>query len=192
MAERNPPAEGSVLAGMRLIGLALAVLFLLAACGSTAGPTLSPTPPASSPTAPTSSPTPAPTVTPTVVVPTATPVLRPLPEGLSGIPGPGFPTVVIEPATRRGTTPPGVAQPFDLGHCGLISPIDFDGGLWDPIAGDDGAGGPLTDDQQGELVNATRVTLTLMEPNVIRLETPLGAVLTLERHPGARPYSLCD
>jgi hypothetical protein len=154
---------------MRLIALALGSLLILVGCGTTSVPTPSPT-----------------------RTPTATLALLPLPARVAGIPQPGTPTAVLQPRTQRGTIPPNVPQRFELGHCGLMSPIDFDGSLWDPIAGDDGAGGPLTDEHQGELINATRVALTLIEPDVVRLETPLGAVLTLARHPGARPYSLCD
>jgi len=154
---------------MRPSVLALALLLLLVACDTVAVPTLSP-----------------------IASPMATPILLPLPEGVAGIPRPGTPTAIIQPRTQRGGIEPGVPHPFELGHCGLVSPIDFDGSLWNPIAGDDGAGGPLTDDHQAELINATRVALTLIEPDVVRLETPLGAVLTLVRHPGARPYSLCD
>jgi len=123
---------------------------------------------------------------------TPAPALLPLPAGVAGIPRPGMPTALIQPRTQRGIVPVGVLQPFELGHCGLVSPIDFDGSLWDPVAGDDGSGGPLTDEHQGELFNATRVTLTLIESDVMRLETPRGAVLALVRHAGARPYSLCD
>jgi hypothetical protein len=151
------------------MALAFACLLLLVACESVAVPTPSPT-----------------------ASPTVTPIVRPLPAGLSGIPRPGTPAAIIQPRTQRGGIEPGVAQPFELGHCGLVSPIDFDGSLWNPIAGEDGAGGPLTDEHEGELINATRVALTLIEPDVIRLETPRGAVLTLVRHSGARLYSLCD
>ena len=154
---------------MRLMALPLVCLLLLVGCESARAPTSSP-----------------------IATPTTTPILLPLPASLSGIPRPGTPTAVIGPRTQRGTIAPGAAQAFELGHCGLVSPIDFDGSLWDPIAGDDGAGGPLTGEQQAELINATRVALTLIEPDVLRLETPLGAVLTLVRHSGARPYSLCD
>jgi hypothetical protein len=158
------------MAVMQPMAMLLAFMLSLVGCGSA--------------TVPTASPTGMPTEPP--------PVLLPLPAGLSGIPRPGTPTVVIQPRTQRGTIVLGVAQPVELGHCGLVSPIDFDGSLWDPIAGDNGAGGALTDEHQGELINATRVTLTLIEPDVLRLETPLGAVLRLVRHSGARPYSLCD
>lgn len=78
-----------------------------------------------------------------------------------------------------------------LGHCGLISPIDMDGSLWDPIGGHDGAGGPLTEDQLGELINATPVVVVLTDPNTAVLQTPLGAVITLTRHDGPRDYFLC-
>jgi hypothetical protein len=125
---------------------------------------------------------------------TADPIasLRPLPAGMSGLPQPGSPSAVLEPRSQRGGFAPGVAHTFELGHCGLASPIDFDGSLWDPIAGDDGQGGPLTDDQRIELINGTPLTLVLLQPDVAQIRTPLGAVITLARHPGPRAYSLCD
>lgn len=123
-------------------------------------------------------------------VPTPRP-LRPLPGELDGIPNPGDTTALVQPQTRRGTVPLGIPQRFALAHCGLFSPIDFDGSLWDPVGGDDGFGGPLTDDQQGELVNATSGTLTLIQPNLAQFVTPLGAVVTLSRHNGGRLYHLC-
>lgn len=86
----------------------------------------------------------------------------------------------------------GEPQSFEIGHCGLGSPIDFDGSLWDPTFGDDGSGGPLTNDQQGELINATQVELTIIDPVTALLVTPAGARVLLVRHDGARPYALCD
>ena len=86
----------------------------------------------------------------------------------------------------------GVARDLTLGHCGLISPIDMDGSLWDPIGGHDGSGGGLTEDQQGELINASTVVVVLTDPDTAELRTPLGAVITLARHDGPRPYAMCD
>ena len=86
----------------------------------------------------------------------------------------------------------GVARNFVLGHCGLMSPIDFDGALWDPIAGHDGNGGPLTEAQLGELINATPTVVELRDPDTVELRTPNGAVITLVRHDGPRAYFLCD
>ncbi len=115
-----------------------------------------------------------------------------LPPGVSGIPEAGGPTALVEPVSPAGNVPIGVAQNFLLGHCGLASPIDFDGSLWDPTAGDNGSGGALTPNQHGELVNATAVVLTLVDATRAQMVTPLGARVLLMRHAGARPYFLCD
>jgi hypothetical protein len=116
----------------------------------------------------------------------------PLPVGVSGIPEAGTPTAMVEPVTPSGSVPIGAPQSYTLGHCGLGSPIDFDGSLWDPVAGDDGAHGPLTQDQLGELINATPVVLTLIDATRAQFATPRGARIMLERHLGPRPYHLCD
>lgn len=123
--------------------------------------------------------------------PTLQATLRPLPEDLSGVPQPGFSTT-LQPHSEPGTVPPGAEVGIHLGHCGLSSPIDLDGSLWDPIAGDDGQGGPLTGGQRGELINATLVTLMMLEPDRAQLQTPLGALITLVRHHGARAYNICN
>ena len=81
---------------------------------------------------------------------------------------------------------------MELGHCGLISPVDIDGSLWDPVAGDDGNGGPLTEDQEGDLINATRVLLVLIDNDTMLMATPNGARVLLSRHDGPRAYLLCD
>ncbi len=126
-------------------------------------------------------------------MPTPTPAPLPLPQNVSGIPEPGNPnTAVVAPHTPRGELELGIARNFTLGHCGLMSPIDIDGSLWDPMSGHNGAGGPLTEGQTGELINATPTVVVLTDPNWIELRTPLGAVLVLTRHDGPRAYFLCD
>ena len=119
-------------------------------------------------------------------------MLRPLPANVAGIPAPGDATAMVESHSRPGELEVGVARNFPLGHCGLMSPIDIDGALWDPIAAHDGSGGPLTDDQLGELINATPTVVELTDANTAELRTPLGAVITLARHDGPRAYLLCD
>ncbi len=116
----------------------------------------------------------------------------PLPPGVSGIPEAGTPTSMVEPVTPPGSVPIGAPQSYTLGHCGLGSPIDFDGSLWDPTAGDNGAGGPLSQDQLGELINATPVILTLVDATRAQIVTPLRARVMLERHLGPRSYHGCD
>jgi hypothetical protein len=124
---------------------------------------------------------------------TATPgaAFIPLPADLAGIPGANEPSVELSPGTPRGELEVGVARDFMLGHCGLISPIDIDGSLWDPVAGHDGAGGPLTDDQAGDLINATRTVVVLTDQNTLEMQTEHGAVVTLTRQDGPRRYHLC-
>jgi len=134
-------------------------------------------------------PVPPPTAAPS---PTATPTMRSLPANVAGIPAPGDATATVESHSRSRELEIGVARNFQLGHCGLISPIDFDGSLWDPIGGHDGNGGPLTEAQMGELVNATPTVVELTDANAAQLLTPFGAVITLARHDGPRPYFLCD
>jgi hypothetical protein len=115
----------------------------------------------------------------------------PLDPGVAGRPRPGDPSVMLGPQTRRGGLQPDVAYSFSLGHCGLGSPFDLDGSLWDPVAGHDGSGGPLTADHAGELINQTAGTATLLSSDVAEFRTPLGAIITLVRLPAQRAYFLC-
>lgn len=138
------------------------------------------------PAVPTASPSPSPSAS----LPPA--ALRPLPANVAGIPGPTDTTATVAPHTPPGELAIGVARDFTLGHCGLISPIDIDGSLWDPIAGHDGNGGPLSEVQLSELINGTPTIVTLTAPNTAELLTPSGAVIALQRHDGPRTYFLCD
>jgi hypothetical protein len=80
---------------------------------------------------------------------------------------------------------------IDLRHCGLASPVDVDGSLWDPKSGHDGHGGPLTDDQVADVINEGPADFTLVEEGIARLVTEHGAVITLWRREGSRRYSAC-
>ena len=124
---------------------------------------------------------------------TATPAasLLPLPEGISGIPGANESGVELAPETPPDEMQIGVARDFLLGHCGLISPIDIDGSLWDPVGGHDGSGSPLTDDQLGDLINATSTIVVLTDEDTMEMQTEHGAVITLIRHDGPRRYLMC-
>jgi hypothetical protein len=173
----EPHASGARLAAMLRSATLLLVVLVLAACGGTANPTSTPSP---SP-----SPTPAPTID--------TSIFLPLPGHLSGLAPGGGPSASIESQTQRGlTADPTLGHPFELGHCGLMGPVDFDGSLWDPSGGHNGRGGPLSDDQVGELINATPVRIFLLDPATALLVTPGNAFALLSRHDGAREYGLCD
>lgn len=89
--------------------------------------------------------------------------------------------VRIEPASDR---LPGPVSELTLGHCGLNSPIDLDGSLWDPV-------GPI-DQTHPDLINAAPATFSLATPNAATLRTEGGAVVQLVRYDGARHYPGCD
>jgi hypothetical protein len=108
------------------------------------------------------------------------------------LPEPGDPSIELRPQSPGGELELGVERNFVLGHCGLASPVDLDGSLWDPIGGDNGVGGELNEGQRGELINATPTVVMLIEEDRLEMLTPLGAVITLARHDGPRGYFGCD
>jgi hypothetical protein len=150
----------------RLVLFATLVI-LLAACGSTPAPSLSAT---------------------QASIPTNA-ALVPLPEGLSGIPAPGNEfTAEVAPISPADELEIGLAVNYTIGHCGLGTPIDVDGSLWDPV----GSAAVLTEAQRGEMVNETSVVMVLIDDETLQMQTPSGALLTLTRHDGPRRYFLCD
>jgi hypothetical protein len=70
--------------------------------------------------------------------------------------------------------------------------VDIDGSLWDAVGGLNGQGGALTEDQLGDLINATPSVVTLIDDRTMEMRTSHGAVVTLIRHEGPRRYFLCD
>jgi len=104
---------------------------------------------------------------------------------------PGVPSVEAVASSRRGAVL-GTAYRVELGHCGLGSPLDFDGSLWDPVAGHDGRGRPLSEEQVIELINASTVELVLVDVDAAVLITPGRGMVLLRRHVGPRRYNLCD
>jgi hypothetical protein len=114
----------------------------------------------------------------------------PLPEIVAVIP-PDIPTVSLEP-TSEPALEVGATIPFTLEHCGLLSPVDVDGSLWQSVGGVDALGGPLdSDDEIGELINATIGELTLVDVDAATFTTSMGSVIHLERAPGALDHPLC-
>ena len=118
--------------------------------------------------------------------------LLPLPANLSGIPGNEEFTAEVSPQTPRGELTVGEARDYTIGHCGLSSPVDIDGSLWDPNGAHNGFGGPLNEIHEGELINATSTVVVLVDDNTMEMRTPAGAVVVLTRHDGPRRYFLCD
>jgi hypothetical protein len=139
--------------------------------------------------APSTTPTLIPTPTPS---PTATPLptfpdIPPLPADLL-IPDRG---VAVSATSPAGTT---VGERFrlTLGHCGLYSPVDIDGSLWEPLWGQDARGGPIdTDREVGPLVNATEGEAMLVNPIRLDYRTPDGIVVVFRRIDGPRVYPGC-
>ncbi len=82
-----------------------------------------------------------------------------------------------------GEAPKGVPFPFSLGHCGLGSPIDFDGSLWVPVG---------FVPEHPDLINAAGGSLTIETPSQARLRTEGGVVVTLMRFGPALHVRLCD
>lgn len=170
---------------MHLMVSLLIVVLLAAACqtGPTA-PTVSPSPSA---TAQSSEPD-ASVIAPS---PDDPPAFDPLPPDLVQVPGSQDPSARLTAASLPDATP-GLIQPFALGHCGLSSPFDFDGSLWDPIAGRDAQGGPIdTQDEIGELINQTEGEVLLLPSGQAQFRTPLASIILLTRHVGAKSYFLC-
>ena len=115
----------------------------------------------------------------------------PLPLGINDVPGPGDASATVGAHSPAGELAVGVPRNLMLGHCGLGSPVDVDGSLWDPVGGHDGVGGPLTTAQQGELANSTPTVILLTDPNSLQMTTPNGAIIFLSRHVGPRAYFMC-
>lgn len=78
----------------------------------------------------------------------------------------------------------GPVAAFSLGHCGLDSPIDFDGSFWDPV-------GPV-DGDAAEAINSASGTITLLAPDLAEFRAPSGFVVRLQRHEGRKSLFGCD
>lgn len=89
--------------------------------------------------------------------------------------------VRVDPASGRVSAP--ITQ-LTLGHCGLNSPIDVDGSLWDPVG--------MIDQTHPDVINGAAATFNLTAPMVATLRTQGGAEVQLVRHTGARYYPGCD
>lgn len=167
-----------------MVSLLVAILLVAACQAGPVAPTVNPSPSAAAPSQ---------VPDPSVVAPSPDdpPAFDPLPPDLALVPGPQDPSARLTATSLPGATP-GVVQAFALGHCGLGSPFDFDGSLWDPIAGRDAQGGPIdTEEEIGELINATEGEVLLMPSGQAQFRTPLGSIILLTRHVGAKSYFLC-
>ena len=161
-----------------------------ATTSQTTRPTLTATPSTKPTRQPTQSPTPGATPVSTRAA-TAGASLLPLPNELGRIPTSADSSVELTAVTPPDELTVGEARNYELAHCGLLSPVDIDGSFWDPVGGHNGQGGPLTEDQMGDLINATPTVVVLTDEQTMEMQTSHGAVITLIRHEGPRRYLLC-
>ncbi len=73
---------------------------------------------------------------------------------------------------------------FSLGHCGLDSPIDVDGALWDPVG--------AIDADATEAINAADGEFRRTGPTMAEFVTATGFRVALVRHEGRKSIPLCD
>ncbi|CAN5712747.1 hypothetical protein BH24CHL8_BH24CHL8_03830 [soil metagenome] len=116
---------------------------------------------------------------------------HPLPPDLRLVPGRRDPSASLT-ASSAADAQPGVVQPFTLEHCGLASPFDFDGSLWDPVAGRDANGAPIDSEEEiGELINPSEGEVVLLDSGQAQFSTGAGSIILLSRHVGAKSFFLC-
>jgi hypothetical protein len=113
----------------------------------------------------------------------------PIPVGLFRPHPATDPHVRLLPESARAAATDPVA--FSLGHCGLYSPIDYDGSFWDPVAYRIVRDGPITERHQVDVINSAAGTLTLLTPFIATLEFPSGLVIGLFRHSGGKAFPMC-
>jgi hypothetical protein len=84
----------------------------------------------------------------------------------------------------------GVPYRFNLGHCGLQSPVDLDGSFWDPVDLVGVGGQPIDPDTDPEMINATGgVVIVIADEAFFRTES--GSVVTFIRHDGEKDFPPC-
>ena len=85
----------------------------------------------------------------------------------------------------------GVAYRFNLGHCGLHSPVDIDGSFWDELDGATTNGQPLDLDEDAEMINATAGVVVVIGDEA-RFRTETGSVVRFARHEGDKGFPGCE
>jgi hypothetical protein len=114
-----------------------------------------------------------------------------LPQNLEvheGRPGASGGTI-LEPVSAH--LEPGIAYRFDLGHCGLLSPVDLDGSFWDPLDGTTSSGEPLDLAADPEMINAASGVVVVIGDEA-RFRTAGGSVVRFARHEGEKEFPGCD
>ena len=113
------------------------------------------------------------------------PAAGPFAQGRTG-PGGG---TILAPASAP--IEHGIPYRFNLGHCGLHSPVDVDGSFWDPLDSVTGTGEPLDLRNGGEMINAT-VGVIVVIGDEARFRTEMGSVVRFERHLSDKEVPGCD
>ena len=73
---------------------------------------------------------------------------------------------------------------FEVGHCGILHVVDFDGSFWVLVGQVDG--------EEPALLNADTGSIQLLTQERARYVSSNGATFELARFPGARRFQLCD
>ncbi len=84
----------------------------------------------------------------------------------------------------------GVPYRFNLGHCGLHSPIDVDGSFWDELDGVTPAGQRLDLERDTEMINATGGVIVVIGDEA-RFRTESGSIIRFARHEGDKGFPGC-
>jgi len=114
----------------------------------------------------------------------------PVEVGLAG-PASAPVTTILTSGPWSGPVPPGSPRvessgPFELevGHCGLLHVVDFDGSYWVPIGQVDGSA-PALD-------NAEIGSIRLISTGIAEYRGAANLTLQLARFPGAKRFRGCD
>jgi len=84
----------------------------------------------------------------------------------------------------------GIPYIFNLGHCGLQSPVDVDGSYWDPVDGVTPDGQPIDLGTDTEMINATAGVIVVIDDEA-RFRTASGSVIRFARHGGDKEFPAC-
>lgn len=90
-------------------------------------------------------------------------------------------TQPLQPSSERVLGPGPI--PFELGHCGLLWQVDFDGSFWVPLG--------VIDGNAAALIGGDRGHISLVEPNTAEFRAQNGFVASLVRYPGPKRVWPC-
>jgi hypothetical protein len=109
-------------------------------------------------------------------------------ENHEGRPGPNG-GILLDPVSA--SVDHAVAYRYELGHCGLFSPVDVDGSFWNPVDGTTAHGAELDLQADSEIINATGGLIVVIGDEA-RFRTSSGSVVRFERHQGEKEFPGCD